>query len=45
MVAGAATSVVLSSKVMRGRELVMSGVMGGAMCWAFYKVFRGLGYA
>lgn len=48
---GAATSMILGANgihayivVMNTRQLFMSGMGGGAMCYVFYKVFKLLGY-
>lgn len=48
---GAATSMILGANgnyilniVMTTRQLLASGMGGGAMCYVFYKVFKMLGY-
>lgn len=42
--AGFATSVVLGANVMKRKELVFSGIGGGCMMYAFYKVFKLFGF-
>ena len=43
-ISGFLTSVTLAIDLMKGKDLLFSGLGGGVMCYLFYKVFKLMGY-